>query len=154
VTAGIGENTVPLDFTVIFFSRQHFGDNPNQSDIPGTFVGQAKDYSFDCPKLIAGETAFLLFQSMAVISPDNVFQINGVDVWGGLPANLPLSWFLNVVLVESRHQLRTTGNVLHVESQPYVGSEGRLNDFVLDNMVIAYKALVPPNRPPRPPRAI
>jgi hypothetical protein len=142
---------VPLEFTVIFFSRQHFGDNPNQSDIPGTFVGQAKDYSFDCPKLVAGETAFLLFQSMAVVHPDNVFEINGVGVWGGLPQNLPLAWFFNVLLVEPHHHLRTTGNVLHVESRPYVGSEGKLNDFVLDNMIIGYKALATPDRPPPQP---
>jgi hypothetical protein len=139
---------VPLDYTVIFSSRQKFGDNPNSLGLPaGIFVGQTKDFLFDCPKLIGGQTAFLLFQSMAVMSPDNVFQINGVGVWGGLPLNMPTLWFFNVVLVESRHGLRPTGNVLHVESGPWFG---KLNDFVLDNMVIGYKALATPDRPPPP----
>jgi hypothetical protein len=145
---------VPLDFTVIFSSRQHFGADPNAlgSGFPaGIFVGQAKDYSFDCPNLIGGQTAFLLFESYDVGTPENLFEINGTGVWGGLTPNntFPFAWFGNILLVEPRHQLRTTGNVLHVESKP---SPSKLDEFVLDNMIIVYKALATPDRPPpRPP---
>ena len=141
---------MPLDFTVIFSSRQRFGENPNAlgSDFPpGIFVGQTKDYSFDCPKLIEGETAFLLFESYNVGTPDDAFEVNGLGVFGGLTINntFPFTWFGNILLLEPRHHLRTTGNVLHVESKPHMG---KLDEFVLDNMIIEYKALATPDRPP------
>jgi hypothetical protein len=143
-------NTVPLDFTVIFSSRQHFGADPNAlgSDFPpGIFVGQAKDFMFDCPNLIAGVTAFLLFESYNVANPADTFEVNGVGVFGGLTQNntFPFGWFGNILLLEPRHQLRTTGNVLHVVSNPI---EGKLDEFVLDNMIIVFKAFTPMVGPP------
>jgi hypothetical protein len=134
---------VPLDSTVIFSSRQHFGADPNalgSNFPPGIFVGQAKDFSFDCPKLVVGETAFLLFESYNVGNSEDTFEVNGLRVFGGLTINttFPFCWFGNILLLEPRHQLRTTGNVLHVESNP---SLGKLDEFVLDNMIIVFKAI-------------
>jgi hypothetical protein len=78
------------DFTVILFQRQHFGDeqgtfNDIEPSVP--FVGPTKDFRFDCPNVDPGQTAFLMFQSRDVDHQRNVFQINGVDVFGGLPAS-------------------------------------------------------------------
>jgi hypothetical protein len=42
------------------------------------------------------------------------------------------------VLVEPRHQLQATGNVLHIEARPDTNSDD-IDDFILDNMVIMYK---------------
>src|SRR6266404_5545704 len=125
-----------MNFTVILFSRQHFGADRDAfargefSQVP--FVGLTKDYSFDCPNVNASETGFLLFQSRGVQWPPNVLQINGVDVYGGLPVTPSGGWAGNIMLVEPHHQLKATGNVLHIEARSY---EGDINDFILDNIV-------------------
>ena len=144
-----------LNFTVIFSQRQHFGDERYifSGQIP--FVGKTKDYSFDCPGVNASETAVLMFQSYDVTTGANDFQINGVEVYGGLPvgprgeqhgSHRSSAWVGNVLLVEARHQLRATGNVLHVEAHPAAGGSTDIDDFVLDNMVIMYKTTA--TRPP------
>ncbi len=129
-------------FTVIIFSRQHFGQ---QSDVynwvepDAEFVGLTKDFSFDCPGVASGETAVLMFQSFGVASQETVLQINAVDVYGGIPVSnhrgvkpqFAVDWSANVMLVESNHQLKAAGNMLHVES---TGLE-----FIIDNVVITYK---------------
>jgi len=77
------------EFTVIFFQRQHFGDEPNFFNFLGPhvppFVGLTKDFQFNCPDINPRETAVLMFQSLGVVAQTNVLQINGVDVFGGLP---------------------------------------------------------------------
>ena len=78
------------NFTVILFQRQHLDNEPGTFDdiepnVP--FVGPTKDFSFDCPGVNPGETAFLMFQSRDVDHQRNLFQINEVDVFGGLPAS-------------------------------------------------------------------
>ena len=136
-------------FTVILFSRQQFGPDQGKFDSVEpqvAFAGLSKDFSFDCPNVDSGETAVLMFQSLGVGSKATVFQINGVDVYGGLPvANnwdptglRALNWSGNIMLVESNHRLKNAGNVLHVESTGL--------DFIIDNVVITYKTYV---RPPR-----
>lgn len=134
------------DYTVILTSRQHFGDDPGSV---GDFVGVAKSISFNCPSVDPNETAFLLFQSLDVSIDKNVFRVNGVDVFGGLPA-IPGSdtWVGNVMLLEPRHNLKAVGNVLHVESRDENGEvNGNLDDFVLDNVVIVFKTHTGVNRP-------
>jgi len=150
-----------MNFIVIFSQRQHFGNEANifQFGPPPPFVGKTKDYSFDCPGVDARETAVLLFESYDVTIGRNIFQINGVEVFGGLPVgpegeqhgNFRTSaWIGNVLLVEPRHQLRATGNILHIESRAATNTGSDIDDFVLDNMVIMYKTAathpVPPLR--------
>ena len=104
------------NFTVILFQRQHFGNEPGtfndvEPNVP--FVGPTKTFSFDCPGVNPGETAFLMFQSRDVDHPRNIFQVNGIDVFGGLPASPARdAWNGNILLIEPHHQLRATGNVL------------------------------------------
>ena len=135
---------MPVNYTVILFSRQHFGNEPNIfAGINPPFVGQSKDFKFDCPDVNPGEPAFLLFQSLDVSHDTNIFDINGVGVFGGIPVSAtapsqgdqhpPLKiWNGNIALIESHHNLKATGNVLHVESK-------NADDFILDNIVIVYK---------------
>ena len=132
------------NFTVVLFTRQHFGDEQGSfDDVEPTvpFVGQAKDFRFDCPSVDAREPAFVTFQSRDVDHRRNVFRINGVDVFGGLPASPSRdSWNGNVLLVEPHHQLREVGNVLLVESRDENGgTTGDIDDFILDNVVLQYK---------------
>ncbi|MGY4366834.1 hypothetical protein ACVW1A_002899 [Bradyrhizobium sp. LB1.3] len=143
---------MPVNFTVILFSRQRFGRNISsltQVEPQAAFVGQAKDYSFDCPNVDTSQTAFMEFQAMGVSYPRNVFEINGVGVFGGLPigptrteGNITTpAWTSHTLLVESHHQLRATGNVLHIESRDHPGPPPSLipDDFILDNIIIVYK---------------
>ena len=132
------------NFTVILFQRQHFGNQPRifndiEPDVP--FAGSTKDFAFDCPGINPSETAFLIFQSRDVDHRRNIFQINGVGVLGGLPASPARdAWNGNILLIEPRHQLRATGNVLHVESRNSSGGPGdNIDDFIIDNVVIMYK---------------
>jgi hypothetical protein len=57
------------NFTAVLFTRQHFGNeqgtfNDVEPNVP--FVGQAKDFPFDCPNVDPDETALLMFQSRDV----------------------------------------------------------------------------------------
>jgi hypothetical protein len=132
------------DFTVILFQRQHLGNDPAtfddiEPDVP--FAGSANSFSFDCPGVDPGETAFLMFQSRDVDHRRNILQLNSVDVFGGLPVSPARdAWNANVLLVEPHHQLKSKGNVLHVESRTSSGeSAGDIDDFIIDNVVIVYK---------------
>jgi len=132
------------NFTVILFQRQHFGNEPGifndiEPDVP--FAGSTKDFAFDCPGINPSETAFLMFQSRDVDHQRNIFQINGADVFGGLPASPARdAWNGNILLLEPHHQLRATGNTLHVESRNFRGGRGGdIDDFIIDNVVIMYK---------------
>jgi hypothetical protein len=133
-------------YTVVLFSRQHIGNERGVFDDvePNVaFVGPAKDYPFDCPGVNPAEAAFLMFQSRDVDHQRNVLRVNGVDVFGGLPASPARdAWNGNILLVERHHQLKATGNVLRVEARTGAGgSTGDVDDFILDNVVITYKTL-------------
>jgi len=134
------------NFTVIQFQRQHFGNEPGsfndiEPDVP--FVGPAKDFAFDCPKVDPNDTALLLFQSRDVSHTRNVFHVNGIQVFGGLPVSPSReTWNGNVLLIERHHGLRATGNVLHVGSRNASGGAGGdIDDFMIDNVVIQYKTM-------------
>ena len=91
------------NFIVILFQRQHLGNEQGTfNDIEPTvpFVGPTKDFSFNCPNIDPDETAFLTFQSRDVDHQRNVCQINGVNVFGGLPASPNRNtWNGNILLV-------------------------------------------------------
>ena len=132
------------DFTVVLFQRQHFGNAPRtfddvEPDVP--FAGAAKSFAFDCPDVDPGATAFVMFQSRDVDHRRNIFQVNGVDVFGGLPVSPARNaWNANLLLIEPRHQLKATGNVLHVEARTSSGANaGDIDDFIIDNVVIVYR---------------
>lgn len=134
------------NYTVVLFSRQHIGNDPGTFDDiePNVvFVGAAKEFPFDCPDVNSAEAAFLMFQSRDVDHQRNVFSVNGVDVFGGLPASPARdAWNGNILLIERHHQLKATGNVLRVEARTSSGaSAGDVDDFILDNVVIMYKTL-------------
>jgi hypothetical protein len=131
-------------FTVIQFQRQHFGNEPGsfddvEPDVP--FVGAAKEFVFDCPHVDPNEAACLLFQSRDVGHRRNILQVNGIEVFGGLPVSPARdSWNGNVLLVERHHQLREAGNVLRIEARnTNGGTTGDIDDFIIDNVVIQYK---------------
>jgi hypothetical protein len=137
------------DFTVIQFQRQHFGHHPgsfNDIEPAVPFVGSAKHFVFDCPHVNPDEMAFLLFQSRDVDHPRNILQINGVQVFGGLPVSPSRdTWNGNVLLIEPHHRLQETGNILRVESRDASGSvKGDIDDFIIDNVVITYKITAVP----------
>jgi hypothetical protein len=132
------------NFTVILFQRQHFGRVPaafNDVEPNAPFAGPAKSFVFDCPNVQRGEAAFLMFQSRDVDHARNVFEVNGIPVFGGLPVSPARdSWNGNVLLIEPHHQLQPAGNVLHVESRDGLGSTtGSLDEFIIDNVVLVYK---------------
>ena len=79
------------------------------------------------------------------------FQVNGVDVFGGLPASPARNaWNGNILLIERHHQSKATGNVLHVEARNSRGQgAGDIDDFVIDNVVIVYKTREFRSRSPR-----
>ena len=58
----------------------------------------------------------------------------------GLACLTAPAWNGNILLIEPHHQLRATGNVLHVESRNSSGGGGDdIDDFIIDNVVILYK---------------
>jgi hypothetical protein len=129
----------PMNYTIIANVRQHFGNEPDF--LPGAFVGQKKDFSFDCPSVDQSEVAVLMFQSLHVSTTRNVFTINGEAVFGDLPTTTDdkEAWAGQVLLV-SPNVLRRTSNVLHVESRTGSGgTSGDIDDFVIDNVVLFYK---------------
>jgi hypothetical protein len=134
------------NYTVVLFSRQHIGNEPgvfNDIEPNVAFVGPAKDFPFDCPGVNPAEAAFLMFQSRDVDHQRNVLRVNGVDVFGGLPASPARdAWNGNIMLIERHHLLKATGNVLRVEARTATGgSTGNVDDFIIDNVVIIYKTL-------------
>ena len=141
-----GPRTMATDYTVVLFSRQHLGNEAgvfNDVEPNVVFVGRAKDFPFDCPGINTAEAAVLMFQSRDVDHQRNILRVNGVDVFGGLPASPARDeWNGNILLVERHHQLKATGNVLRVEARRADGSStGDVDDFILDNVVIMYKTL-------------
>jgi parallel beta helix pectate lyase-like protein len=133
-----------MSYTVIQRDRQHFGNQPGsfndiEPDVP--FVGQARDFAFDCPSVKTDDTAVLLFQSRDVSHALNIVHLNGIPLAGGLPVSPSRdTWNGNVLLVERHHGLKAIGNVLRVESRNAGGGlDGDIDEFILDNVVIQYR---------------
>ncbi|HEU5256862.1 MAG TPA: hypothetical protein VFU28_12780 [Vicinamibacterales bacterium] len=131
------------DFTIVSPGRQGFGDDEVylksiEPNVP--FKGRAKDFGFSCPNVNASEAAVLMFQSRDVDFSTNVIAINGRNVSGGIPVSPNKdAWNGNVMLIGAGI-LREFDNELHVESRDTAGgSEGDIDDFILDNVVVMYK---------------
>ena len=139
-----------LSFTVVVNVRHQFGDTDQNI---GVFSRRSADFSFDCPS-VSPDQALLLFQAMGVRG-EQVLEVNGVPVFGGLPetdrvlgatgfANGPpgipqhthgfsafsFGWAAQVMLINPG-VLKDTGNVLRIAS----GGD----DFVVDNVVVVFK---------------
>src|SRR5262245_35542288 len=103
------------NFIVILFQRQHFGSDPgtfNDMEPMVPFVGPTNDFASNCRAVDTSGTACLMFQSRDVDHQRNVLRVNGVDVFGGLPASPGReTWNGNILLREPRQQVRATGNV-------------------------------------------
>jgi hypothetical protein len=132
------------DFTVIVPNRHQFGDEKGTfNDIEPNLksIQRKRDFTFNCPNVNPGETAFLVFQSRDVDHQGSIFKVNGIDIAGGLPASPSRdSWNGNILLIGSQHQLKATNNVLHVESRNESGEDkGDIDDFIIDNVVVVYK---------------
>jgi IgA Peptidase M64 len=137
----------PMNYTVISRIRQHFGEDPNF--LTGAFVGQRKDFTFDCPGIDTSKEAVLMFQALHVTHPRNVFLINDETVFGDLPTTTNVddeeAWAGQVLLV-SANVLRPADNVLHIEARTTSGgTSGNLDDFVIDNVVLFYKTHTRPD---------
>ncbi len=90
----------------------------------------------------------LQFNALGVSSWNNVIQVNGVDVPGGispgplwiyLDPHVPL-WNTHTLLIDGSVLQET--NVLHIESAD--NGDGNFDDFIIDNIVIWFKTH--PNR--------
>jgi hypothetical protein len=144
------------DYTVIIAVRQRFGDNPSgvlsgsgrdwgeypiEHEAP--FVGASKDFVFHCPRVDRSQFGVLQFNSLGVSQFNNIIQVNGVDVPGGISVGPvwifidphPPLWNTHSLLIET-NVLREE-NVLHIESVP--DDFGNIDDFIIDNAVMWFK---------------
>lgn len=158
---------MPADFTVIFSTRQHFGNNvtdiidglrENLGETEAPFVGREKYYEFRCPNVESNENGIIVFQTLGV-SWRHEITINDQIVYGGITrgatsiafnlvtntyndSNLsditsqPIMVWNTHSLVVSKNVLRTS-NLLKISSLP--DSDGRIDDFIIDNFIIHYK---------------
>ena len=131
------------NFTVILFQRQHFGNEPGtfndvEPNVP--FAGAVESRSLRLPERDSSEAAFLMFQSRDVDHPRNMFQVNGIGVFGGLPASpareagTATSCYRTAPPVESGGQ-RPPCRSSRLARQ----GGGNIDDFIIDNVVIVYK---------------
>jgi hypothetical protein len=146
-----------MDFVVIIRVRQRFGiedasDVEPEAEAP--FVGKAKNFPFNCPRVDPGADAILLFQAMGVGHRRNRLAINGSDIAGGLPigglltiptGQQPTTGFLTgiwsaQVLIVPAGVLRETGNTLRIEARNKDGGTGgEVDSFIVDNVVLLFK---------------
>lgn len=148
-----------LDFTVIVNVRQRFGNNEPEElglETEAPFVGQQKDFPFQCPHVDRGQSAVLLFQSQGVTVAQNM-EINGHHIFGGIPTSVDVDnitvppfnqnvphllrllfaqWNGNVMLVHPG--VLQENNVLRVSTRD-AGDDRGLDDFVIDNVVVFFK---------------
>jgi hypothetical protein len=139
-----------LDFTVVITVRQRFGDNNDEDtglETDAPFVGSAKDFEFHCPNVDSRQQAVLLFQCMGGILAQQSMEINGRQIFGGIPsafeiATLPndfivarAQWNGNVMLVEPG--VLREDNVLRIQAGKL--SDDNLDDFIIDNLVVVFK---------------
>jgi hypothetical protein len=137
-----------LDFTVVFSVRQRFGDNEaddaQETDAP--FVGQQKDYQFQCPRVDRNQQAILLFQCQGANTQQSL-EINGQKIFGGIPRSveglaLPgggggwiALWIGNVMLIHPG--VLQENNVLRIRAAEI--GDGKIDNFIVDNVVVVFK---------------
>ena len=143
---------MPTEYEVILSQRRHFGD---QQELFGTapFIGPDDsifdgEFVFNCPNIDQSKTAVLMFQARDVDHSKNIFLVNGIQPFGGLPVSPAREsadasgWNAHVLLLNpSRHSLEETANRLLISSRDKNGATtGDRDDFVVDNIVIFYKS--------------
>jgi hypothetical protein len=139
---------MPADFTVIIEVRHHFGDDPDA--LPGVFAGRNSAFEFQCPGVDSSKPAVLMFETLDVDHGNNFIAINSTgatpfgfpEVYGGIPVSQSKrDWNANIMLV--RRDVLRESNILRLGARDKQGGLGGLNgkvdDFVIDNVVILYK---------------
>jgi hypothetical protein len=139
---------MPCDYTIILHQTAHVGDDKDMFG-PAPFKGKDFDSDrFSCPNVKSSEQAVLFFQTRDVDNARNVIQINGSDLFGGIPvsstggAESPI-WNGNVALVEPG-RLSGSGNRLELGARDSQGFptgtlEDEGDDFLINNVVILFK---------------
>src|SRR5215203_3568088 len=100
---------MPSDFTVILDRFVHLGNESGAFGAGDPSLFKGKDFDappFSCPNVNPEERAVLFFQSIDVDNTRNVIQINGSNLFGGIPRSSTDSavsriWNGNVALVEA-----------------------------------------------------
>jgi hypothetical protein len=145
------------DFTVVIKNRVRFGDlkkDPGEidHDSDADLLGQTGLFPFICPGVDSSKQAVLQFahrgsqqvQSFPVPQPDgglvglsaeHPVKINGVQLAGGIPATPAAVWSTRLLLIPP-HVLRRDNRLL-IETTTL--SNGNLDNFTLDNLVVFYK---------------
>jgi hypothetical protein len=144
-----------LDFTVVIRVRQRFGDNKSNNPILETdapFVGVQKDFSFVCPNVDRTQDAFLLFESQGVDFQQSLL-INGKTIFGGIPSStdfltiptglehpaaqllIVAKWSGNIMIIEPG--VLQVNNILRIQAGK--DSEGKIDNFIIDNLVVVFK---------------
>jgi IgA Peptidase M64 len=140
-----------MDFTLITPTAQQFGNVDAPPPLGGGFVGAAKEFTFNCPGVDAGQHAILMYQ-VSHARALNAMTINGVSVPNAVSPTTtdPQAVNASVVLV-SPNTLRASGNVLRIQAAleaappPPPGGPNlpqpapSLDEFMIDNVVLLYK---------------
>ena len=143
------------DFTVVINERQRFGDNLNidYGLEYAPLAGLQRDYEFDCLNVDSSQIGILLFQAMGVSNGNNILEVNGQPIFGGIPMSVdqdtvlenrpPLIrydisravWNANVMLIGAG--VLRESNVLRIGSVK--DNEGKPDAFLIDNVVVQFK---------------
>lgn len=135
-----GHPPARLATSIVFETRQHFGDEPNH--LPGEFVGQVKEFRFACPRVDVTRPGVLLFQANDVSNERNQLAINGHALAGDVPRTAGGAAWAGQVLLIRPGVLRPAGNILKIESRNSSGTtSGDIDDFVIDNVIVLYETL-------------
>jgi hypothetical protein len=150
------DHAMATDYTVIMMVRHRFGDSPagtlgangmDQDEFPieheAPFVGVSKDFDFSCQAVDRAAAGVLQFNALGVQNGTNIIRKYGIDIpggispgpaWHALTPHVPL-WNTHTLLVDG--SVLQEENILHIESTP--DSNGNLDDFIIDNVVIWFK---------------
>ena len=150
---------MPVDYATVVRVRQRFGDNKSEPREPqleteAPFVGTSKEFLFETLKVDQSQDAILQFQSLGVSHPKNLLRINGTDIFGGLSTSVDIgaagsagkAEFTFIRQVWAAHSLLVHPNVLRDQNVLFIeardfdgGTNGNLDNFIIDNVIVFYK---------------
>ena len=151
-----------MEFVVVERVRARFGSSPGpsrDSEDTAAWVGPSKTWSFDCPDVDPGAEALVMFQLLGNMASGDRLIINGVDIFGGVPAGGADSitvndriikfgiWSAELLIIHPR-VLKPAGNELTIEARNYEGGTSNTGNFVVDNIVVQYKTRSGPTLDP------